>query len=325
MNAISLIVCAKDEERVISRLLESLSADPTDEVVFVLDRCTDRTKQIIENFALSCQRKIVEITENPWNDAPKKFAVLQGILNSSHQQILFTDADCVLSKNHFAINRALFEKSEVVIGFSIPEKEPVSFLEKMQFVSFIWTAAQYSFFASLKLPHMTVGRNWGFKKKLFKTEFLTSHQHIKSGDDDLLFQQLLVQNPVISLNKFTNVSTSYLTSWHSLIRQKLRHQSAGIKYKLHFKIILSGISLIEIGLILFAAYNLLLLNFQALVICISFLFIFYVLFLSSITSFLKHAKLNTIPITSFLLIKPINALFISIISLFSLSKNPNWK
>jgi len=325
MNSISLIVCIRNEERALPHLLKSLNPLPNDEIVFVLDRCSDNSKNIIESYDLKCIKKIIEIEETNWPNAPKKYAVLQGVLNSSNKLLLFTDADCKLSQNHFEVNRVLFQKHDIIIGFCIPEKVPSTFLEKIQFVHFMWTASLFSLFTKMKLPYMVMGANWGYHKNLFKQELLQQHSDIKSGDDDLFFQSLLAENPNIALNEITNVSTGYCENWKALIRQKLRHLKAGVKYKLKFKIMLGLISVFELFLLALIIVSGIIHQFQVSLYSLVILIIYYNIVFNFTMAFLKRNKLNHLSRVSLITIKPIHTLFIAILSLFSVFTNPKWK
>ena len=325
MVSISLIVCARNEEQSLPGLLKSIKADENDEIVFVLDRCSDNSKTIIETFPLNCKKKIVEIPELVWADSPKKYAVLQGVLNSSNEFLLFTDADCTLSHQHFDFNRVLFLKHDIIIGFCIPDKPPYSFLEKIQFVHFVWTASLFSLFTRMKLPYMVMGANWGYKKNLFKPELLQKHSSIKSGDDDLLFQELLSADPKVALNDFTNVSTGYCESWTALIRQKLRHLRAGTRYKLKFKLLLGFISVCELLLTALLFISLLNLNIPFAVYSGIALAVFYSSVLNFTSSFLKRNNITDVSRFALITLKPFHTLFIAVLSLFSVFTNPKWK
>ncbi len=325
MDSISLIVCIRNEELVLPELLKSLNPLPNDEIVFVLDRCSDKSKTIIESFSLNCKKNIIEIKESIWPNAPKKYAIFQGVINASHDFLLFTDADCKLSSQHFAVNRILFQKHDIIIGFCIPDETPSSYLEKIQFVHFVWTASLFSLFTKMNLPYMVMGANWGYKKHLFRQELLQKHSGIKSGDDDLFFQELLSENPEIALNEITNVSTRYSESWSALIRQKLRHLKAGTKYKLKFKLLLGFVSVSELFLLFSSAVSLIFHELAVTFYSLTLLIVYYSIVFNFTGSFLNKNKLNHISKMALITLKPIHTLFITVLSLFSVFTNPKWK
>lgn len=234
---LSLIVCAHNEEENLPGLLKSVIPGPHDEIIIVLDRCTDRSEQIVDSFSERLPVVKVLISDSGWPESPKKWAVFQGIIHSHSSHLVLTDADCVLPASFFDDYRNCFLSADLIVGYSLPVLAPdASFLFQLQFMDALFTAVKYTLFFELKNPYMAVGRNWGFNIDLFHKEFLESHATIKSGDDDLLFQQLLKRKPRLS-HLFLNVETIGLkNSWIEFLNQKARHYKAGIKYP--FKILL---------------------------------------------------------------------------------------
>lgn len=322
---ISLIVCAKNEENRIGGLLKSIHSSKQDELVFVLDRCTDKTKEIIENFDFPSKKNIIEITENPWQKAPKKFAVLTGIKGANNENLLFTDADCTLPKDFFEISRSLFDSSDIIIGISLPEQERERFAETFHFIDFVWTAGLYSFLTRLHFPFMSVGRNWGFKRHLFEESFISSHREILSGDDDLLFQQLNKKNPTVILNDLVNVDTRLLQTFPEIIKQKTRHLKAGAAYQPSAKLVLFFISAVEmlgwLGFLVFLFQN----QLKPALISIVFPISLYMVVFQSLSRIFSKFKGKKLSPLTFVLIKPIHTFFLLFLSLFSFLIKDKWK
>jgi chlorobactene glucosyltransferase len=93
---VSIVVPAHNEERVIAACAASLLASeyPALEVVIVLDRCTDRTLELLRPFAGRDPRlRIVENTACPPDWAGKCNAARLGAEAARGRYLLFTDAD----------------------------------------------------------------------------------------------------------------------------------------------------------------------------------------------------------------------------------------
>lgn len=258
---LTVIVAVHNEEEALPGLLKSLQLNPGDEILFVLDRCTDSSASLIHNWQTNASKTVITLDDNPWKQAPKKFAILSGILASSHEHLVFTDADCVVPANWATLYREAFSHADVVIGFSLPPVESDSGpIDSLQLADALITAVTYRSLTLAGLPYMSVGRNWGYHKSLFHPDFLSSHQTIRSGDDDLLFQKLM-QKPGIRIGLLDNhqVSTRPVGSWRALFRQKIRHYQAGIRYPLIHQLILpiivSWFFLFLISLTAFACYR----------------------------------------------------------------------
>ncbi|NUQ80048.1 MAG: glycosyltransferase [Bacteroidetes bacterium] len=237
---LTVIVAVHNEEAALPALLNSLRPDPSDEIFFVLDRCTDHSGTLIQEWKTPAKKRVISLSENPWVQAPKKFAILTGIQAAANEHLLFTDADCVVPSDWMDLYRQVFPAADVIIGFSLPVSETGSgILTSIQRADALITAVTYRTMTAAGLPYMSVGRNWGFRKSIFQSNYLTSHQSVRSGDDDLLFQKLIAQ-PGIRLQMLQNhqVSTRTIGSWPALLRQKTRHFQAGIRYPWSMKLIL---------------------------------------------------------------------------------------
>lgn len=93
---LSIIIPAHNEERVIDRCAAALRGQdyPDLELIFVLDRCTDRTFEILRRHATEDSRiVIVENRECPPDWAGKCNAARLGSERASGAWLLFTDAD----------------------------------------------------------------------------------------------------------------------------------------------------------------------------------------------------------------------------------------
>lgn len=99
---LSVVIPAHNEQRVIEKCVKSLMAQnyPDLELVFVLDRCTDSTEEIVRKITAGDDR--VDIIDNEWcpdDWAGKCFAAHQGSRAATGQWVLFSDADTVFDPN----------------------------------------------------------------------------------------------------------------------------------------------------------------------------------------------------------------------------------
>ncbi|MDZ4753684.1 MAG: glycosyltransferase family 2 protein [Phycisphaerae bacterium] len=92
---VSIIVPAHNEERVIESCARTLLASdyPALEVVIVLDRCTDRTRELLRPFEADSRLVLVENATCPPDWAGKCNAARVGAERTMGEYILFTDAD----------------------------------------------------------------------------------------------------------------------------------------------------------------------------------------------------------------------------------------
>ena len=69
-------MAAHNEEKYLPYALGSLVGAPVDELVVCLDRCSDRSLEIIKNAPLNCEKKIIDLGAKSWrNPSAEPFAV----------------------------------------------------------------------------------------------------------------------------------------------------------------------------------------------------------------------------------------------------------
>jgi cellulose synthase/poly-beta-1,6-N-acetylglucosamine synthase-like glycosyltransferase len=97
-DTVSVLVPVRNEETRLAGLLESLARQdyPQAEFVFIDDGSTDKTPELLKEFAASCPAaKIITLAENPGPNR-KQYALTRGIDAARGSLLLFTDADCEL-------------------------------------------------------------------------------------------------------------------------------------------------------------------------------------------------------------------------------------
>ncbi|SDX32087.1 Glycosyltransferase, catalytic subunit of cellulose synthase and poly-beta-1,6-N-acetylglucosamine synthase [Lutibacter oricola] len=236
---ISVIVCAKNEEKNLENLLILLEEQVYSnfELVLVNDCSTDATLAIFEVFKkrTNISTKIVNVQPNEQFWGSKKYALTLGIKATSNEHLLFTDADCKpINVNWISEMTANFsDEKQLVLGYGSYQKISNSILNKLIRFETLLTAIQYFSYAKIGIPYMGVGRNIAYTKSLFfSTNGFVNHMKIKSGDDDLFVNEAATKkNTAIcfSENSFTSSTPKKkITSW---IQQKRRHVSTAEHYK----------------------------------------------------------------------------------------------
>jgi chlorobactene glucosyltransferase len=94
---LSVVVAAKDEEQNIARCIDGLLAQdyPNLQVIIANDRSTDRTPQIIDNYARRDPRlTAVHVSKLPAGWFGKNNAMRQALRQATGELLCFSDADC---------------------------------------------------------------------------------------------------------------------------------------------------------------------------------------------------------------------------------------
>ncbi len=231
-----------------SRMARVVNQDyPTFEVIFVNDRSTDHTGEILQQFAIDHPHVFVHhIEATPANASPKKWALRKAIEDARSDILAFTDADCIIHPFWLEyITRPLRHGKAIALGYSPPENTR-SLLNAVQRFEAFCTAFLYLALARIGMPYMGVGRNIAWRKSLLDEPPFESHLNVLSGDDDLFINQYATdRNTGIVIRPYGHMPTLTATSWIDWMRSKMRHVSASRHYRLRNKLVvgLHGLAL----------------------------------------------------------------------------------
>tara|TARA_R110002073_G_scaffold14998_1_gene60104 strand:+ start:24251 stop:25357 length:1107 start_codon:yes stop_codon:yes gene_type:complete len=235
---ISVIIAAKNEAL---NLIETIPAILDQnyihfELILINDASSDETLKIMQSFeAQNDCVKIITIEASSTYNGNKKNALSKGIEVATFSHLLFTDADCKpLSENWITEMASNFTNTKkIVLGYGAHQKINNSFLNKFIRYETLITAIQYFSYAQLGIPYMGVGRNLAYHKSLYlQNNGFESHEHIKSGDDDLLISEIATQqNTAICFSKDSFTRSAPKATIRQWFLQKRRHISTASIYK----------------------------------------------------------------------------------------------
>jgi biofilm PGA synthesis N-glycosyltransferase PgaC len=189
---VSVVVAARNEEKTIVTLLNSLSEQdyPKDllEVIIVNDNSTDRTPIVISEFITEhCPHPGVNIKliYNPFQG--KKSAIRHGVEKSAGEFILMTDADCAVGPGWVSAYAALFAagKADIIAGevYQKPGRGFASYFGRFEF-----SALQVITEAATRAGHpvMCNAANMAIRRDIYLKHAGVLHGDIPSGDDVFL-------------------------------------------------------------------------------------------------------------------------------------------
>jgi cellulose synthase/poly-beta-1,6-N-acetylglucosamine synthase-like glycosyltransferase len=242
---ITLIIAAHNEEENLRRFLQSAlqqSFAGEYEVIIVLDRCTDGSKQVVTDLqSQNPNLRILTIDTLPEGWTGKKHALHLAIQSARHECLAFTDADCELPSTWLqGIAEKFAQGSDLILGVSPYAPQP-SFLNLLIRFETWMTAILYTGLAALGKPYMGVGRSLAYRKSWFQRRGgFEKTAHRLSGDDDLLVNRADGNTKIgLLADMHTQVLSQPKTTWKAWIRQKIRHGSAGSAYTSKSLLILS--------------------------------------------------------------------------------------
>ncbi len=241
---VSVLICAKNEAKNLKQNLPLiLNQNYSDfEVVLINDASNDDTLDIMESFKeIHSNIKIVNVRNNETFWGNKKYPLTLGIKASSHNHLLFIDADCKPVSNEWILNMSsnFSNSKKIILGYGAYKKKKTILNSLIRFETLL-TAIQYFSYAKSGNPYMGVGRNLAYNKDtFFEVNGFMSHMKIRSGDDDLFINQVANKNNTtieFSENSYTESEPS--NSFSEWFTQKRRHISTAKYYKTKDKFLL---------------------------------------------------------------------------------------
>ena len=234
-TSVSIIIPARNEEKNIGRLLKSLQEQtyPTElfEIIVIDDHSTDKTAEIVAQFA---GVKLLQLKEDTINSYKKK-AIETGIAAASGELIITTDADCIPTRSWLQTIISFKEKTNA--GFIVAPvvfectNEPVQIFQALDFMVLQGITGAS---VTKKLLSMCNGANLAYEKTLFyQVQGFDGIDHIASGDDMLLMHKIARKFPdrVYYLkSKDAIVNTQPMLTWKDFFNQRIRWASKATHY-----------------------------------------------------------------------------------------------
>lgn len=237
-DPVSVIICARNEaENLRSNLKAFLDQNYSNfEIIVVNDASTDETLSVLQFFKKSYDSLILIDIKPSFNySGNKKNAITKAIDVATHQNLLFTDADCKpVSSNWITeMTSQLSDQKKIILGYGAYKNIKEDFINKLIRFETLLTAVQYFSYAKIGLPYMGVGRNLTYKKEVFfNANGFTGHSQIRSGDDDLLINQMAdKKNTAICFSNDSFTISEPKKTFVSWFRQKRRHITTASHYK----------------------------------------------------------------------------------------------
>ena len=232
---LSVVIAAHNEELNLERNLpEIISQDyPDYEIIIVLDRCSDNSKNIVERYADEYSFiRFMEINHIPEGYNPKKFALTQAINHSNTNWIVLTDADCDPGEGWLrSIGCLVDDETDFILGYG-PYVRSKSLLNHFIRYETFMTGSDYLSSAMINFPYMGVGRNLIYRKSVFIENGYGEFRKITGGDDDLFVQYNATGKRTKSMiGRNTLTFSQPESSIVSYLKQKRRHYSVGKYYK----------------------------------------------------------------------------------------------
>lgn len=323
INSFSIIIPFRNEAENLQNLLESISklSYPKDlfEVIMINDASKDGSERIISDYSSKHDLKIKLINNIRNTNSPKKDAINLGILKSTFDWVITTDADCKFPKSWLTgFDSFIHSKKPEFIVAPVTFYEINSFLDRFQVLDILSLQGSTIGSFGINKPFLCNGANLAYTKQFFNDlEGFEGNTNIASGDDIFLLEKAVKRYPekVNYLKSETVVvKTKPEPNLNSLLNQRLRWAAKSSGYKGFGKVVgllvfLMNANLI-IGLLIVIAG---ILNYKVLIyVFVVKLIIDFLLLLKTSRFFNQENYLSSFVISSFLY--PFFSVFIAISS-----------
>jgi len=245
-NAVSVIICARDEAENLAKNLPGVLVQDyktTHEVIVVNDNSYDDSKYVLEELKKTFrQLHVVELTQEAKMIPGKKFPLSIGIKTAKYEVVLLTDADCIPASEHWitSMQEVYEDDTEIVLGYGAYFKKS-GLLNKIIRWETFHSAMQYFSYALAGSAYMGVGRNLSYKKAIFyRHKGFSAHNNLPGGDDDLFINMAATRkNTKINMDKDSFTLSKPATTWQQWFSQKKRHYTTSKYYRPLHKFLLA--------------------------------------------------------------------------------------
>lgn len=201
---VSILISIRNEEITLPATLDALKMQdyPAEqlELVLINDRSTDSTLELLKSFKSNSlfSVHIETITHTPEGYSPKKYALSQGFPFCTGDIIVSTDADCRFNEHWIS---SLIESFTPEVGMVVGM---TTYYSNTHMSQLLWGMESLEFFShavvaasmiSNSFPINTNANNMAYRKTAYlETSKVKNYDHVVSGDDDFLLQEMHALN-----------------------------------------------------------------------------------------------------------------------------------
>ena len=324
-TGLSVVVACRNEENHIRQLIGCLAQQSYQnfELILVDDHSEDATRYYIE----TSQKVFSKIKLVDAVGFGKKNAIKEGILISTNELIVTTDADC-LPSYHWLESIVCFNRRYPADLIICPVKLSwrKGLFSQLQILEFITLIASAAGSAGSGMPVLCNGANLVFTRKSWLKSQQELHDEQMSGDDMFLLESIKKRGGTVRFLKSESafVITAQAKTLWEFIKQRRRWTSKSPAYT-DWQIILTACIVFLVNLLLLILGGLSFINSAAIIVLLSLFTFKYLIDIAFLYSVRKFFQLNNIWIYS-LFLSIFYPLYIVLVSVSALVLKPkSWK
>lgn len=249
---VSVVVAARNEERDLPRALESLLRldYPALEIIVVNDRSTDRTGELLEQYAAADPRlRVIHIEKLPAEWLGKNHALHQGAAVARGELLLFTDADVVFSPTVLRRAVTYMQANDVDLLAAIPQVRMPTLLLQSFAITFMMMFFLYFQPWRARLPrskaYIGIGAFNLVKAEAYRQVGGHAPIAMRPDDDVKLGQLLKLRGKKIDVVEATGeLVVPWYASLAEVVRGLEKNTFAGVEYRIDITMVFSAAALI---------------------------------------------------------------------------------
>lgn len=249
---LSIIIAAKNEEKSINSLFDSLEKSnyPKEnfEVIIVDDNSSDKTAELVQSRVSGNNNYVFIKAENKEFEG-KRGALSIGIKSAKNNFIIITDADCKPEPSWLnEMASALDYGYDFVFG-AAPIQKGKTLVEKLSAFENLRNTYLTIAAVGLNIPYSAAARSFAFRKTSFeRIGGYSKTIETLSGDDDLLLREAVKNKMLIGtvIQSDSLVYSSAPKNFEHYFQQKKRHLQTSFHYLFKQKMFLGFWHLINL-------------------------------------------------------------------------------
>lgn len=238
---VSVLVPARNEAATITETLQGLHNQtyPAEklEIIIIDDNSSDHTSAVVSTFIEENNLENIRLLNyRTVGNTYKKAAIAHALEFSSGEIIMTTDADCIVKPQWVESMIAQYEEETGMIAGLItfdPKSEKTIFsrLQTLEFAGIVFAGVGA---VGIGYPLICNGSNLSYRRRAYDdVDGFSGHDHLPSGDDDLLMQNIHKKTSwkiKYNINSASINSTHPLNNLNRFLNQRSRWASKGIHY-----------------------------------------------------------------------------------------------
>lgn len=238
---VSVLVAARNEAAFIAKTLQGLRNQnyPPEklEIIIIDDNSTDPTSAVVSTFIEENHLKNFRLLKyRTAGNTYKKAAIAHALESCSGEIIMTTDADCTVQSNWIESMVSQYDDETGIVAGLItfdPQAEKTIFsrLQTLEFAGIVFAGVGA---VGIGYPLICNGSNLSYRRQAYNdVNGFSGHDHLPSGDDDLLMQNIHKKTSwkiKYNLDSDSINTTHPLNNVNKFLNQRSRWASKGIHY-----------------------------------------------------------------------------------------------